>query len=298
MEENYSLHKPALLEEAIDFLNPAPGKIIVDATIGGAGHAEAIIRRNPGVKLIGIDRDSESLKVAYERLKKLEGSFKLINKNFKHLKEIIQDLKIGDVDGILFDLGISTIQIETAGRGFSIKNAGPLDMRMDRNENLTAKDLVNTLREDELSHIIKDFGEERFYRRIAKGIVDARKKKKIETTTELAQIVCSSFPYGRRRERIHPATRTFQALRIKVNDELEAIDEVLRDAPYVLKKGGRLCVISFHSLEDRIAKNVLKEFKVKGLLKILTKKPLMAKEVEVLENPRARSAKLRAAERM
>ncbi|MFC1667176.1 16S rRNA (cytosine(1402)-N(4))-methyltransferase RsmH [Candidatus Omnitrophota bacterium] len=295
MEEKY-LHEPALLKEVIHFLNPGAGDIIIDATVGGGGHAQEIMRRiNPGGVLVGIDRDSESLKIAHEKLKSSEGPFKLINKDFKDLKEITEDIKIGEVDGVLFDLGISSIQMEAKERGFSIKNNGPLDMRMDRKQRLTAKDLVNLLKEEELSRLIRDFGEERFYRRIARGIVAARKKKEIQTTAELAEIVSRSMPYRRGRERIHPATRTFQAIRIRVNAELAAIEKALKDIPLILKRGGRLCVISFHSLEDRIAKNVLKEFKAESTFRILTKKPVTAREEELLRNPRARSAKLRAA---
>lgn len=298
MEERF-LHKPVLLQEAMHFLNPAPGEKIIDATLGAGGHAEEIMRRiAPGGTLIGIDRDSESLKIAQERLKSLKGEFKLVNKNFKDIKEIMQDLEIKEVDGILFDIGLSSIQIETGERGFSIKNAGPLDMRMDRNTQLTASELVNRLNESELSNLIKDFGEERFHRRIAGNIVRARETKKIETTTELAEIISRSVPCKFRWHRIHPATRTFQALRIRVNGELEAIEEALRQVPAILKKGGRLCVISFHSLEDRIAKNILREFRAEGIFNVLTKKPIVAREEEVLENPRARSAKLRAAEQI
>jgi len=295
MGENF-LHKPVLLQEVMHFLDPAAGDVIVDATIGGAGHAKEILRRiGPSGVLIGIDKDKESLKIADEQLRSSEGSFKLMNGNFKDIKNILQDLKIKEVDGILFDLGISSIQMESAERGFSIKNSGPLDMRMDKTQHLTAAILVNNLSEFELSRLIKDFGEERFHRRIAASILRARREKRIETTAELAQIISRSMPYGRRRERIHPATRTFQALRIKVNEELSAMEEALKDAPPVLKKGGRLCVVSFHSLEDRIAKNTLKEFSAQDVLQILTKKPVMAKGDELMENPRARSAKLRAA---
>jgi len=298
MGERY-LHKPVLLQEVIHFLNPAPGKKIIDATIGGAGHAEVLMQRIfPGGTLIGIDKDSESLKIAHERLKILKGPFELVNKDFRNLKEITQDLRIGELDGILFDLGISGIQMETAERGFSIKNTGPLDMRMDRTSSLTAKDLVNTLTEFELSHLIRDFGEERFHRRIARGIIRVREKKDIQTTAELAEIICKSIPYRNRRERIHPATRTFQAFRIRVNDELSAMEEAIKETPHLLKKGGRICVISFHSLEDRIVKNLFKEFKAKGLFRILTKKPVRPGPDEILENPRSRSARLRAAERI
>jgi len=295
MGENF-LHKPVLLQEVMHFLDPAAGDVIVDATIGGAGHAKEILRRiGPSGVLIGIDKDKESLKIADGQLKSSEGSFRLMNGNFKDLKNILQDSGTLEVDGILFDLGISSIQMESAERGFSIKNSGPLDMRMDKTQHLTAATLVNNLSEFELSRLIKDFGEERFHKRIAASILRSRKEKRIETTAELAQIISRSMPFGKRRERIHPATRTFQALRIKVNEELSAMEKALKDAPSVLKKDGRLCVISFHSLEDRIAKNTLKEFSAQDVLQILTKKPVMAKGNELMENPRARSAKLRAA---
>ena len=292
------LHNPVLLEEVLHFLNPTPGKIIIDATLGGGGHAEEIVRRIcPGGMLIGMDRDSESLRLAHERLKGFQAAVKLVNKNFKDIRETILDLGIGEVDGILFDLGISSIQLDAKERGFGIKQNGPLDMRMDRNQRLTAKDLVNTLSEEELSSLIKDFGEERFYKRIARRIVTQREKGLIETTAELAEIVVRGMPRGRRWQRIHPATRTFQALRIKVNGELVAIEEALNAIPDLLKLGGRLCVISFHSLEDRIAKNMLKKFKSEGIFRILTKKPVTAGDAELSRNPRARSSKLRAGER-
>ncbi|MBU3911158.1 MAG: 16S rRNA (cytosine(1402)-N(4))-methyltransferase RsmH [Candidatus Omnitrophica bacterium] len=290
------LHNPVLLEEVLHFLNPAPGKIIIDATVGGGGHAEEIVRRIcPGGTLIGMDRDSESLRIAHERLKGFQTTVKLVNKNFKDIKETMLDLGTGEVDGILFDLGISSIQLEAKERGFSIKHDGPLDMRMDRNQRLTAKDLVNKLSETELSSLIKEFGEERFNKRIAWRIVTERKKRPIENTTELAGIVSRSMPCGKRRQKIHPATRTFQALRIRVNSELIAIEEALNAVPDLLKPGGRVCVISFHSLEDRIVKNVLKKFKSQGVFRILTKKPVTAGVAELSQNPRARSSKLRAA---
>ena len=298
MEKSYS-HNPVLSSEVIDFLNPAPGQIIVDATIGGAGHSEQILQRiTPGGMLIGIDRDEETLRLASERLRPFEGSFKLINKNFKYLKEILKDLGVNKANGIIFDLGISSIQMEARERGFSIKNDGPLDMRMDRSQILTAKDMVNRLRETELSDIIRDFGEERFHRRIAKRIVEERRHKEISTTAELSDVILRSLPYSHNKYKIHPATRTFQAIRIKVNDELGSIQEALNALPETLEKGARCCVISFHSLEDRIAKNTFKEFKAQGLFNILTKKPIAAKEIEVISNPRSRSAKLRAVERI
>ena len=298
MEKSYS-HNPVLAKEIISFLSPTPGQIIVDATMGGAGHSEQILQRiTPGGMLIGIDRDEETLRLASERLRPFEGSFKLINKNFKYLKEILKDIGVSKANGIIFDLGISSIQMEAWQRGFSIKNDGPLDMRMDRNQSLTAKSLVNRLRETELSDIIRDFGEERFHRRIAKKIVEERKHKEISTTAELSDVVLRSLPYSHNKYKIHPATRTFQAIRIKVNDELGSIKEALDALPDSLEKGARCCVISFHSLEDRIAKNTFKEFKARGLFNILTKKPIMADENEVITNPRSRSAKLRVGERL
>ncbi|MDP2981251.1 MAG: 16S rRNA (cytosine(1402)-N(4))-methyltransferase RsmH [Candidatus Omnitrophota bacterium] len=293
------LHNPVLLREVISFLNPAPGQIIVDATIGGAGHSEQILQKIiPGGMLIGIDRDEETLRLASERLKPFEGSFKLINKNFKHLKETLKDIGVEKVNGIIFDLGISSIQMEAWQRGFSIKNDGPLDMRMDRNQGLTAKDLVNRLSEMELSDTIRELGEERFHRRIAKRIVEERKKKEISTTAELTEVILRSIPYRHNKYKIHPATRTFQALRIRVNDELGSISQALRESLDVMEKLARVCVISFHSLEDRIVKNSFKEFKAEGVLNILTKKPLTPDENEVISNPRSRSAKLRVGERL
>ena len=222
----------------------------------------------------------------------------MINKNFKYLKEILKDMGVNKANGIIFDFGISSIQMEAWQRGFSIKNDGPLDMRMDRSQNLTAKDLVNHLRETELSSIIRDFGEERFHRRIAKKIVEERRHKEISTTAELSDVILRTFPYCNNKYKIHPATRTFQAIRIKVNDELGSIQEALNELPEILEKGAKACVISFHSLEDRIAKNTFKEFKAQGLFNILTKKPVTAKEEEIISNPRSRSAKLRAGERL
>lgn len=298
MEEKY-LHRPVLLREAIDYLNLAQGKVIIDATIGGGGHAEEILPKIiPTGFLIGIDRDSESLEIASRKLERFQGSFKLVNKNFRYIKDILKDLGVKEADGILFDLGISTIQMESAGRGFSIKNNGPLDMRMDKSQSLSAKGLINSLREEELSDLIRDFGEERFHRRIARKIIEERRKRRISTTQELAEIISSCNPAKNKHYKIHPATRTFQALRIRVNDELSSIEEALREAPYVLKRGGRVCVISFHSLEDRIAKNILREYKTKGIFNILTKKPIVPKEDEVLVNPRSRSAKLRVGEKL
>lgn len=297
MEENF-LHKPVLLKEAIAFLNLAPQNIIVDATVGGGGHAIEIVKKiAPNGLLIGIDKDNEALDIASRRLEPYRDLVKLINKDFRYTTEILSNMGVDKIDGILFDLGISSIQMERPERGFSIKNNGPLDMRMDMSLDVTAQKLVNRLREDELSEIIKNFGEERFHKRIARNIVNTRVKKPITTTFELAQIVVHSMPAGYRYQKIHPATRTFQAIRIMVNNELDSLKEALLEMPSILKKGARVCVISFHSLEDRIVKNVFKDFHKQGVLKIVTKKPVIAQEEEVLENPRARSAKLRVAEK-
>jgi len=298
MEKNYS-HSPVLLKEAIDYLSPAPGQIVVDATIGGAGHSIEILKKiTPGGMLIGIDRDEETLRLASERLRPFEGSFKLINKNFRYLREILKNIGVEKTHAILFDLGVSSIQMESWQRGFSIKNDGPLDMRMDRSQSVTAKDLVNGLSERELSEILRDLGEERFHKRIAKGIVEARRKKEISTTFEFTEVILRSFPYLNNKYKIHPATRSFQAIRIKVNDELGSMSEALGQLPEIIERGGRACVISFHSLEDRIAKNTFKGFKASGLFSVLTKKPVIAAEGELALNPRSRSAKLRAVERL
>ncbi len=299
MEEKY-LHKPVLLEEVLEFLDLSAGKTIVDATVGGGGHSRHILERiSPGGTLIGIDRDPESLKIAHERLKDFsDSSFKLVNRNFVFLKEIFSDLNIGEADGILFDLGISSVQMETAQRGFSIKNNGPLDMRMNRSRALTAKDIVNRMSERDLSDLIQKYGEERFHRRIAGNIARSRKRKEIETTGELASIISAGIPYKNRRGRIHPATRTFQAIRIAVNDELKAVEEAVKKASGLLTKNGRLCVIAFHSLEDRIVKNIMKSLKRSGDFRIHTKKPVTAGSRETDINPRSRSAKLRVAERI
>ena len=295
----WELHRPVLMKEVMHFLNPSPGKVIIDATVGGGGHAEEIARRiSPGGILIGIDKDSESLKIVSERLKVKDIDLKLINRDFRKIKQIVDELNIGEVDGILCDLGISSIQMETAERGFSIKNNGPLDMRMDRKQEIMAREIINNFTESELSSLIKDLGEDRFAKRIARGIVNSRRKKKIESTSELANIVLRSIPYSKKKWHIHPATRTFQALRIIVNDELGAIEDALMDMPAILKKGGRVCMLSFHSLEDRIVKTMFRNFKSEGVFSILTKKPVRPGEDEVLVNPRARSVKLRAAEKI
>lgn len=270
---------------------------MLDATIGGGGHAEEILKKIlPGGRLIGLDVDKSALKIARENLKGFDGHFKLINGNFRNLDVLLSKEDIKSFDAILFDLGLSSYQIEDAARGFAIKHSGPLDMRMDSNSRITAYDIVNKYTQKELSDIIDRFGEERFHNRIARYIVAERSKRPIETTFDLAKIIHKTVGY--RNSRIDPATRTFQALRIAVNDELGALDEGLKKAVAWLDHGARICVISFHSLEDRIVKNLFKGYSKLNILKILTKKPTRPSVEEVFSNPRSRSARLRVAQRI
>jgi len=253
----------------------------------------------PGGRLIAMDRDSEALEVAKERLRRPgETDVLFIHGNFADLKAIFEKANIERADGFLFDLGVSSMQLDKAGRGFSFRYDAPLDMRMDKEAELTAEELVNRAPEAELSRIIYEYGEERFSRRIAGAIVEERKKARIETTGRLVDIIMRAVPYKGKHGRVHPATRTFQALRIAVNDELKALEKALDDAIGLLRTGGAICVISYHSLEDRIVKNKFKEAKAEGILEILYRKPLTPGQGEIGENPRSRSAKLRAARRV
>ncbi len=282
--------------EVLDYLDAAPGKDIVDCTVGGGGHARAILERiAPYGRLIGIDADEEALGIARSNLEDFKDRVRLIHGNFRDIDSILSKQDLGVVDGVIYDLGISSFQLEKEERGFSIKLDGPLDMRMDGGLRLNAGYLVNKLRRDELADILRSFGEERYAGRIAKAIVANRPTV---TTRRLAEIVSRAVPVGYRHGRIHPATRTFQALRIAVNGELEALSSSLDKVFDHLKTGGRICVISFHSLEDRIVKNRFRDQAKKNIVKIITKKPLVPKAEEVLSNPRSRSAKLRVAERL
>lgn len=295
-----TLHKPVMLEEVIHYLNLKPGKLIIDATIGTGGHAEEIIKRIiPGGGLIGIDRDEESLHIAQERLKSYVDHCAFVYANFADLDSVLANLGIEKADGILFDLGVSSFQLQNPARGFSFQLEGPLDMRMDRNSYICAYDLVNNLNEEELSALLWNFGEERWHGRIARFLVRERQKRPVTTTTELAQIVLRCIPsrYRFRHYRIHPATRTFQAIRIAVNRELEILETALNKAILILGKGSRICVISFHSLEDRIVKFAFRKAEEEGLVKIITFKPLTPTSSEISLNPASRSAKLRVAER-
>jgi len=294
MYEN--LHKPVLLKETIEYLKIKPNGIYIDATIGTGGHAEEILKRLDKGILIGIDCDISAIEISKKRLEKYKKNLKLFNSNFVDIRKILSDLKIKSVDGILFDLGVSYIQLSNSERGFSFLRDGPLDMRMDKNIKITAEMIVNTYPENELFRIFREYGEERWAKRISKIIVDYRSKKKIETTTQLSEIVLSAIPRKFHFQRIHPATRIFQALRIEVNNELDNIKVALSEAVKILRTSGKIAVISFHSLEDRITKHFFKENS--SILKIITKKPVQPDNNEIKENPNSRSAKLRVAEKI
>ena len=301
-------------DEVIRFLAPKSGGIYVDGTIGGAGHAMRILEASsPDGTLVGFDRDAEALRAARERLLPFGGRVRFVQGNFSGVAEVLAGFGIERIDGILLDLGVSSHQLDSAARGFSFQKDAPLDMRMDSGSGSTAADLVNTLPEQELARIIRDFGEERWARRIAAFIVNAREEAPIETALRLVDIIKGAIPRGAWEERLHPATRTFQALRIAVNDELASLEKGLDLGIRMLNRGGRGVVISFHSLEDRIVKNSFRKLAQgctcpKGLpycvcgnmplLRVLTGKPVMAGEAEVEANLRARSARLRAAERL
>ncbi len=285
------LHEPVMVDEVLRFLEPGPGKLIVDATVGTGGHAEAILER--GAELVGIDRDPYALEVARERLSRFGERCCLVQGNFRHLEEILREQGIDEVDGVLFDLGMSSFQLDDPERGFSFSVEGPLDMRMDPSQSLTAHEIVNRWPERKIAEILREYGEERYAKRIARAIVRSRP---IETTTQLARIVARCYPPGY--HRIHPATRTFQALRIAVNDELDALREGLTAAIRCLRPGGVVVVISFHSLEDRIVKHTFRQRWIADEVEILTKKPITPRPEEVKENPKARSAKLRAARKL
>jgi 16S rRNA (cytosine1402-N4)-methyltransferase len=291
-------HVPVLLEESLNFLNVRAGGVVVDATLGFGGHSAAICRRlGPAGRLVAFDRDEQAMELARARLAglalELGGEMPTVEFVGRPFSEIAEVISPGTLDGLLADFGVSSMQLDEAHRGFSFRADGPLDMRMDTRKGLTAEQVVNQADEEDLANLIYEFGEERRSRRIARAIVRARP---ITTTAELARVVSAVAP-PIKGEKIHPATRTFQALRIRVNDELGEIQSLLQRAGSLLKPGGRVVLISFHSLEDRLVKDSFREGARLGLLEILTKKPVTAKEQEALRNPRSRSAKLRAAER-
>ena len=304
-------HKPVLLEETINGLNIKQNGIYVDGTLGGAGHSKKILKQlsSKGL-LVGIDRDEEALKAAKENLKEFQ-NVKYIHGNHDEITEILESLDIKEVDGILLDLGVSSYQLDERNRGFSYLGNNELDMRMDKTQPLTAKKVVNTYSEEELANIIYEYGEERFSRQIARKICEYRKNKEIETTEELVNIIEKSMPAFAKKDG-HPAKRTFQAIRIEVNDEIKPLYNTVRNCIKLLKPGGRLCIITFHSLEDRAVKNAYIDAQGKctcpkdlpycvcGAIsegKIINKKPIIATEKEQEENSRSKSAKLRIFEK-
>jgi 16S rRNA (cytosine1402-N4)-methyltransferase len=286
-------HVPVLLEETLEFLAVRPGGLWVDGTLGGGGHAEAVLRATaPDGRLIGLDRDEQALARARARLLPFGARARLEHADYR---EIPERLGAERASGILLDLGVSSLQLDDAERGFSFQREGPLDMRIDRSARGTAAELVNRMRESELADLIHEYGEEPFSRRIARAIARAREIEPIQTTTRLAEIVRRAVPRGRRRG-LHPATRTFQALRIRVNRELDGLGEAIERAAECLRAGGRLVVIAFHSLEDRAAKQAFRSLATRGF-SLVTRKPVRPGEAETRRNPRARSARLRALRR-
>ncbi|PIS31477.1 MAG: 16S rRNA (cytosine(1402)-N(4))-methyltransferase [Candidatus Portnoybacteria bacterium CG08_land_8_20_14_0_20_40_83] len=291
------MHIPVLQKEVLEFLSPKADENFIDATIGGGGHAFEILKHTaPNGKLLGIDVNLAAIEDLKEKIKneEIKNRLILICGNFSNLQNIVRDFNFNSVRGVLADLGFSSGEIETSGRGFSFLRDEPLDMRYGKNE-LTAEKIINNWSDQDLTKIFREYGEERFADKIAAAIVRDRKTKRIETTFELVRIIRQSTPYFYHRRRLHPATKVFQALRIAVNDELNNLNKFLPQVLDVLVSGGRLAIISFHSLEDRIVKNFLKEKKREGLIEILTKKVTRPRHEEIAQNPRARSAKLRAA---
>ena len=307
-------HKSVLLQECIDALNIRPDGIYLDGTLGGAGHSSQIARRlTEGGRLIGVDRDRTALAAAKERLAPYADRVTLVHSNFAEIDAILDSLGIPAVDGMLFDLGVSSPQLDDASRGFSYMADAPLDMRMDQRQTQTAGDIVNGYEEKELYRIIRDYGEDKFAKNIAKHIVAARQVKPITTTGELTEIIRESIPMKMQVKSGHPAKRTFQAIRIELNRELDVLRDSLDGMIDILDDGGRLCIITFHSLEDRIVKTIFRknenpctcpsDFPVcvcgkKSKGKVITRKPILPGETEMEENPRSKSAKLRIFERV
>ena len=306
-------HVSVLLQECIDGLNIRPDGIYVDGTLGGAGHSFQIASRLTTGRLIGIDRDQVALEAAGKRLAPYQDRVTLVHSNFCDIKEVLSNLNIPGVDGILLDLGVSSPQLDDGERGFSYMTDAPLDMRMNRQDTLSASTVVNTWPREELKRILYDYGEERYAPQIASAICRRREEGPIETTLELVDVIRSAMPPAALREKQHPAKRSFQAIRIAVNDELGSVEQVMRDAIPCLNQGGRLAVITFHSLEDRIVKNAMAaaargctcppEFPVcvcgkKPAVKLVNRKPIVSGSKELEDNPRARSAKLRVCEKI
>jgi 16S rRNA (cytosine1402-N4)-methyltransferase len=290
-----SIHQAVLVEESMLILDVQPGGIYVDGTLGGATHTEELLKRSaPTGRVLSLDVDVEAMARAYERLHAYGERWRLRETNFRHLESAVREEGMAPVDGILLDLGLSSDELEDPSRGFTFQKDGPLDMRLGPKVNedgLTASEIVNGWSTADLEKMIRNFGEERFARRIAEAIVEARRSSRIVGTLDLVAVIKRAVPSGYEQGRIHPATRTFQALRIAVNDELEALKAAIEGAKKILKPGGKLAVISFHSLEDRIVKQAFRSEDWQAL----TKRPTIASEEEIRKNPRARSAKLRAA---
>ncbi len=306
-------HVSVLLDECIENLNIRPDGIYVDGTLGGAGHSSQIAARLTTGRLIGIDRDPVALQAAGERLKPYKDRVTLVHSNFSEMAQVLADLNISGVDGILLDLGVSSPQLDDGSRGFSYMADAPLDMRMNNEDSLSAETVVNTWSQDELKRILYTYGEERYAPQIAAAICRRRENAPIKTTLELVDIIRSAMPPAALREKQHPAKRSFQAIRIAVNDELGAVEKVMKDAVDLLNPGGRLAIITFHSLEDRIVKSGMNDaakgctcppsFPVcvcgkKPRVKLISKKPIISTEEELKDNPRARSAKLRVCQKI
>lgn len=312
MEEHGFVHKSVLLYETVGSLNIKPGGCYVDGTLGGGGHASEVAKRLGSGRLIGIDQDADAIAAAAKRLRTVEDKVTIVRSNYENIKRVLEDLHIEKVDGIYLDLGVSSYQLDTAARGFTYREDAPLDMRMDQREERTAADIVNSYDEMELYRIIRDYGEDRFAKNIAKHIVKAREEHPIETTRELAEIIKGAIPAKVRATGGHPAKRTFQAIRIELNRELAVLEASIDTMIDLLKPGGRLSIITFHSLEDRIVKTRFRinespcicppDFPVcvcgrvsKG--RVITRKPILPTKEELEENSRSKSAKLRVFER-
>ena len=306
-------HLSIMLDECIEGLNIKSNGIYVDGTLGGGGHSIEIVKKLEDGYLVGIDQDSNAIRKAKETLKDYDDRTIIVKDNFSNIKKILFDLNIEAIDGLLLDLGVSSHQLDEGDRGFSYNKDARLDMRMDKKNPLSAWNVVNEYSERDLDEIIKKYGEERWSKRIAKFIVSERKNKNIDTTFDLVEVIKKAVPVGARRDGPHPARKTFQAIRIEVNNELGIIENTIKDAVSCMKKGGRICIITFHSLEDRIVKETFKELTLSCIcpkeipvcvcdkekeLKIITKKPIVPSDEEISNNPRARSAKLRIAERV
>jgi len=287
-------HTPVLAEEAVHWLQVRPGGTYVDATVGLGGHAVGIARQLTTGRLVGMDRDAQALGIARERLKEYERKVTLVQADFSRIDEVTREMEVGPLDGVLADLGVSSLQLDTAERGFSFRFAGPLDMRMNLDELGTAAEIVNQEAESALADLLYHFGEERDSRRIARAIVRARP---IRDTEHLAKVVAGARA-SRGRQRLHPATKTFLALRIAVNREMEALGQFLDRVPATLASGGRWVVISYHSLEDRMVKQRFRKQAASGVLEILTRRVVIPGDAEIAANPRARSAKMRVAEKL